>query len=74
MIVDSGRPNNMIKFIRNKNNNLTRFYFKLTITLLFHYVSWQQQIGNNKKCRQIAGNFDCRVDVAVQRGGIRIAR
>ena len=67
-IVNSGRPNNTIKFIRNKNNILTRFYFKLTITLLFYYVSWQQRIGNNKKCRQIAGNFNCHVDVAVQRG------
>jgi hypothetical protein len=33
--------------------------------MLFSYVSGQQQIGNNKKCRQIAGNFDCHADVAV---------
>jgi hypothetical protein len=36
--------------------------------MLFSYVSWQQRIGNNKKCRQIAGNFDCHADAAVQRG------
>jgi hypothetical protein len=36
--------------------------------MLFSYVSGQQQISNNKKCRQIAGNFDCHVDAAVRRG------
>ena len=27
--------------------------------MLFSYVSGHQQIDDNKKCRQIAGNFDC---------------
>ncbi len=36
--------------------------------MLFSYVSGQQRIGNNKKCRRIAGNFDCHADVAVRRG------
>ncbi len=25
-----------------------------------------KRIGNNKKCRRFAGDFDCRADVAVQ--------
>jgi hypothetical protein len=36
--------------------------------MLFSYVSGQQRIGNNKKCRQIAGDFDCHAYTAVQRG------
>jgi hypothetical protein len=28
----------------------------------------QQQIGDNKKCRRIAGDFDCHTDAAVRRG------
>ena len=34
--------------------------------MLFSYVSGQQQqrIGNNKICRQIAGDFDCHADAA----------
>jgi len=39
--------------------------------MLFCYVSGQKQIGNNKKCRRIAGNFDCHADAAVQRGAHR---
>jgi hypothetical protein len=35
--------------------------------MLFSYGSGRQQIGKNKKCRQIAGNFDCHSDVAEQR-------
>jgi hypothetical protein len=27
--------------------------------MLISYVSGQQQINNNEKCRQIAGDFDC---------------
>jgi hypothetical protein len=34
------------------NNNLTQFYFKLTITMLFSYGYGQEQISNNKKCRR----------------------
>ena len=49
-----------------KNNNLTRFQFKLAITMLFSYRYGQQQIGDNKKCRHIAGDFDCHTDAAVQ--------
>ena len=33
----------------HKNNNLTQFKFKLTITVIFSYVSGQQRIGNIKK-------------------------
>jgi len=36
--------------------------------MFFSYVSGQQRIGNNKKCRQIAGDFDCHADAAVRRG------
>jgi hypothetical protein len=50
------------------NNTVSRFKFKLIITLLFSYGSGQQRIDDNKKCRQIAGNFDCHANVAVQRG------
>ena len=71
-IVDGGRPNNTNRFITNKNNNLTQFYFKLTITMFFSYVVGQQQIGNNKKCRRIAGNFNCHADAAVQRRAHRL--
>ena len=56
----------------HKNTNLTQFKFKLTITMLFSYVSGQQQIGNNKKCRRIAGNFNCHADAAVQRRAHRL--
>ena len=50
------------------NNTVSRFKFKLIITLLCSYGSGQQRIDDNKKCRQIAGNFDCHANVAVQRG------
>jgi len=36
--------------------------------MLLSYGYGQQRIGDNKKCRQIAGNFDCHTDVAVRRG------
>ena len=36
--------------------------------MLFSYHYGQQQIGDNKKCRQIAGNFDCHTDAVVQHG------
>jgi len=36
--------------------------------MLFSYRYGQQQIGDNKKCRQIAGNFDCHTDAALQHG------
>ena len=36
--------------------------------MLFSYGYGQEQIGDNKKCRQIAGNFDCHTDAAVRRG------
>jgi hypothetical protein len=29
------------------------------------------KINNDKKCRQIAGDFDCHADTAVQRGAHR---
>jgi len=36
--------------------------------MLFSYGYGQQQIGDNKKCRRIAGDFDCHADAAVRRG------
>jgi hypothetical protein len=30
-------------------------------------VMGKKQIGDNKKCRQIAGDFDCHTDAAVRR-------
>ena len=36
--------------------------------MLFCYGYGQQQIGDNKKCRRIAGDFDCHADAAVQHG------
>jgi len=36
--------------------------------MLFSYGCGQQQINDNEKCRQIAGNFDSHADAAVQRG------
>jgi len=36
--------------------------------MLFSYGYGQQQIGDNKKCRRIASDFDCNTDVAVRRG------
>jgi hypothetical protein len=36
--------------------------------MLFSYVSGKQRIDDNKKCRQIAGDFDCHGNAAVQRG------
>jgi len=40
--------------------------------MLFSYRYGQQQIDDNKKCRQIAGNFDCHTDAAVQHGAHRL--
>jgi len=36
--------------------------------MLFSYGYGQQQISDNKKCRQISGNFDCHMDAVVRRG------
>ena len=36
--------------------------------MLFSYVIGQNWIGNNNKCRWIAGNFDCHADAVVRRG------
>ena len=36
--------------------------------MLFSYGYEQQQIGDNKTCRGIAGSFDCHTDAAVQCG------
>jgi hypothetical protein len=41
------------------------------ITVLFSYSSGQQQIGDNKKCRRISGNFDCHAYAAVRSGAHR---
>jgi hypothetical protein len=39
--------------------------------LLLSYGYGQQQIGDNKKCRRIAGNFDRHTDAAVRHGAHR---
>jgi len=39
--------------------------------MLFSYVGGQQRIGDNKKCRQIAGDFDCHADAALRCGAHR---
>jgi len=39
--------------------------------MLLSYVSGQQQIGNNKKCRQIAVDIDRHADAVVRRGAHR---
>jgi hypothetical protein len=39
--------------------------------MLFSYGYGQQRIGDNKKCRRIAGDFDCHTDAAVRRGADR---
>ena len=49
------------------NNAASWFWFKLTI-MLFSYGSGLQRINNTKKYRQIAGDFNCHGDPAVQRG------
>jgi hypothetical protein len=36
--------------------------------MFFSYGSGQQRINDNEKCRQIARDFDCHADAAVQRG------
>ncbi len=36
--------------------------------MLFSYGSGRQRSDNNKKCRQIAGDFDCHAYAAVQHG------
>jgi len=36
--------------------------------MLFSYVGGQQQIGDNIKCRWIAGDFDCHAYAAVRCG------
>ena len=36
--------------------------------MLFSYVGGKQRIGDNRKCRQIAGDFDSHKDAAVQCG------
>ena len=40
----------------------------MTIKWSLAYIMCKQQIEDNKKCRQIAGNFDCHADAAVQCG------
>jgi hypothetical protein len=39
--------------------------------MLFSYVGGQRRIGDNKKCRRIAGDFDCHADAAVHCGAHR---
>jgi hypothetical protein len=36
--------------------------------MLLSYGYGQHKLATTKKCRQIAGNFDCHVDATVQRG------
>jgi hypothetical protein len=37
----------------------------LIITLSLAYIVYKHRIAVNKKCRQIADNFDCHADAAV---------
>ena len=39
--------------------------------MLISYVGGQQQIGDNKKCRWISGNFDCHANAVVRSGAHR---
>ena len=36
--------------------------------MVFSYGYGQQQIGDKKKCRRIAGDFDCHADAVVRSG------
>ena len=47
---------------------LPRGFCECSITMLFSYVSGQQWIDSNKKCRRIAGNLDCHGNAAIRRG------
>ena len=40
--------------------------------MLFSYCCGQQWFDDNEKCRQIAGDFDCRADAAVWHGVHRL--
>ena len=50
------------------NYTVTWFKFMLTITWYYTYIMCKQRIDDNKKCRRIAGDFDCHADAAVQCG------
>ena len=39
--------------------------------MLFSYVSGQQRIDNNEKCRKIAVDFNCHADAVVRHGAHR---
>ena len=43
----------------------------LTITWSLAYIMSKQRIDDIRKCRQIAGDFDCHADAAVRRGADR---
>ena len=45
---------------------VTHIYFILTITWSLAYGCGKQQIGGNKKCRRITGDFDDHGDAAVR--------
>ncbi len=53
------------------NNDMSLIWFILIITVLFSYDSGRQLIGGNKKCRRIAGNFDCHGNAVVRCGAHR---
>jgi hypothetical protein len=40
--------------------------------MFFSYGSGQQHMNDKEKCRQIARDFDCHADAAVQRGSHRL--
>ena len=44
---------------------LSQFYFLFTITWSLVTVVCKQIIDDNKKCRQIAGDFGCHADQAI---------
>jgi hypothetical protein len=49
------------------NNVVTRFHFKIIITMLFSYGYGDNGINDDKKWRQINNNIDCHTAGAIRR-------
>ncbi len=54
-----------------KNNNLTQFYFILTMTWSLPQFVGDNGIDEDEKCRESAGDFDHHADAAVRCGAHR---
>jgi hypothetical protein len=65
-IVNGGRPNNTNRFITTIRT-IIYLGFSLNLLLLCYLtiLVGKKQIDDNKKYRQIAGNFDCHAGEAV---------